>query len=135
MSQRLARGICPHCKIAYYPSQDLLERAGWTDRKAQPFQRGEGCRQCHNSGYKGRVGIYEVMPFDSELERLVHARADEQRIREYLSTTEYTTLREESLSLVEEGFSSLEEVLRVTVAEQEESSHNEAVDENSLHRN
>ncbi len=118
VSQRLARKICSHCKTSYYPTADVLERAGWADRASAVYQRGEGCRRCHNSGFKGRCGIYEVMLADGEIERLIHQRAEEQQIREYLAQTEFTSLRSEGLKLVEEGKTKLEEILRVTAAEQ-----------------
>ncbi len=120
VSQRLARTICSHCQTAYYPTPDLLERAGWSDRQDIVFQRGEGCRHCHNSGFKGRIGIYEVMPIDVGLERLIHDRPDEKQIRDHLSTTEFTSLRFEGLKIVEAGQASLEEILRVTAADRAE---------------
>ena len=118
VSQRLARTICPHCQTSYYPPADVLARAGWSQRSAEVFQRGEGCRRCHNSGFKGRCGIYEVMLVDGEIERLIHQKAEEQYVREYLARTDFTSLRDEALRLVEDQKSSLEEVLRVTAADQ-----------------
>ncbi|MCG3136667.1 MAG: hypothetical protein HJJLKODD_00502 [Phycisphaerae bacterium] len=117
VSQRLVRTICTHCQTSYYPTPDVLSQAGWSDRQTQLFQRGEGCRRCHNTGFRGRLGLYEVMPIDRNLEALIHDRADEQRIRRHLATTSYSSLREEGLKLVEQGKTSLEEVLRVTAEE------------------
>ena len=118
VSQRLVRTICPHCKTSYYPSADVLERAGWSERSTEVFQRGEGCRRCHNSGFKGRSGIYEVMQVDGEIERLIHAKAEEHHIREYLARTDFSPLRAEGLKLVEHHKTSLEETLMVTAADQ-----------------
>ncbi len=117
VSQRLARTICPSCRTSYYPPSDVLERAGWVERNDQLFQRGEGCQMCHNSGFKGRLGIYEVMAIDKGLQELIHLRPDERQIRDYLSGSGFVTLREDGLARVEAGESSLEEVLRVTADE------------------
>ncbi|MEP0844092.1 MAG: Flp pilus assembly complex ATPase component TadA [Phycisphaerae bacterium] len=114
VAQRLARTICPSCKTSYYPAPAVLADAGWADNKPRAFQRGEGCRQCHESGFRGRLGIYEVMEIDEQIRTFIHARASEQEIRKYLATIGHLDLRQEGLRLVEEGLSPLEEVLRVT---------------------
>jgi type IV pilus assembly protein PilB len=117
LSQRLARTICPSCKTSYYPAADVLERAGWSNRGEHLFTRGEGCQTCHNTGFKGRLGLFEVMEVDEQVERVIHERPDDQQLRGYLASTDFTTLREEGLQLAESGLSSLEEILRVTVEE------------------
>ncbi|MCG3131630.1 MAG: hypothetical protein FLDDKLPJ_02434 [Phycisphaerae bacterium] len=117
IAQRLARKICPSCRTSYYPPAPLLASVGWGHRTSELFQKGEGCRECHNSGFKGRVGIYEVMLMDAELRRLVHERANEGQIREYLAQSGWRSLRQKALDLVEDGSSTLEEVLRVTRSE------------------
>ena len=117
IAQRLARRICPSCRTSYYPPADLLESVGWADRTNELFQRGEGCRQCHNTGFRGRVGIYEVMVIDAELKRLINRSASESDIRVYLAETGWQTLRQKALRVVEDGESTLEEVLRVTRSE------------------
>ncbi len=119
LSQRLARTVCPHCRTSYYPTANALVQAGWPPTANQLFQRGEGCRRCHNTGFKGRLGIYEVMPVDAELERLIHVGAEEHHMRAYLSKIHFDTLREVGLRRVREGLTSLEEVLRVTAADRE----------------
>ncbi|MHC4609457.1 MAG: GspE/PulE family protein [Planctomycetota bacterium] len=117
VAQRLARKICPSCKTSYYPPAQLLESVGWSDRANELFGKGEGCRACHNTGFKGRVGIFEVMLVDAEMKRLVNRAVPEQEIREYLAQTGWRTLRDKALDVVERGESTLEEVLRVTRAE------------------
>ncbi len=117
IAQRLARKICPSCRTSYYPPAPLLASVGWGHRTSELFQKGEGCRECHNSGFKGRVGIYEVMLMDAELRRLVRERANEGQIREYLAQSGWRSLRQKALDLVEDGSSTLEEVLRVTRSE------------------
>ncbi len=117
IAQRLARKICPSCRTSYYPPPTLLASVGWANRTSELFQKGEGCRECHNSGFKSRVGIYEVMLMDPELRRLVHERANEGQIREYLAQVGWRSLRLKALDVVEDGQSTLEEVLRVTRSE------------------
>jgi type IV pilus assembly protein PilB len=117
VAQRLARTICASCKTSYYPPADLLESVGWAHRTNELFQKGEGCRECNGTGFRGRIGIFEVMLLDAELKRLIHEGTSQTEIRVYLAQTGWRTLREKALDLVEHGESTLEEVLRVTRSE------------------
>lgn len=117
VAQRLARKICSSCRTSYYPPANLLRRVGWESRGNELFQKGEGCRECNNTGYRGRVGIYEVMLMDTELKRMVQNEASESDLRVYLAQSGWKTLRERALEVVERGDSTLEEVLRVTRSE------------------
>jgi type II secretory ATPase GspE/PulE/Tfp pilus assembly ATPase PilB-like protein len=114
IAQRLARTTCPSCRTSYYPPPAVLAEAGWTDNRPRAFQRGEGCRQCHESGFRGRTGIYEVMEMDDQIRCLVNAKSSEQDIRRHLASRGHEDLRQEGLRVVETGVSPLEEVLRVT---------------------
>jgi type IV pilus assembly protein PilB len=117
IAQRLARTICPSCRSSYYPPAELLEAVGWGHRTNELFQKGEGCRECHNTGFRGRIGIYEVMVVDNVLKRMINERASEADMRAYLARRGWKTLREKALEVVENGLSTLEEVLRVTRSE------------------
>jgi type IV pilus assembly protein PilB len=117
VAQRLARKICRSCKTSYYPPHNLLENVGWENRANELFQRGEGCRQCHNTGFRGRIGIYEVMVLDSELKRMIQADFSESDMRVYLAQVGWRTLRDKALDIVDRGESTLEEVLRVSRSE------------------
>jgi type II secretory ATPase GspE/PulE/Tfp pilus assembly ATPase PilB-like protein len=117
VAQRLARKICDSCRTSYYPPPSLLRSVGWTHRTNELFQKGEGCRECNNTGFRGRIGIYEVMVLDAELKRMILHNGSESDVRTYLAQTGWRTLREKALDLVEQGESSLEEVLRVTRSE------------------
>jgi type IV pilus assembly protein PilB len=123
IAQRLARTICPACRRPYLPPKALLDEAGWPMDERQPknFFQGEGCRQCHDSGYRGRRGVYEVLEVDAQLRELIHDEADESRIRSYLRSTAWLDLRSEGLFLVRDGASTLEEVMRVTHLERDDS--------------
>ena len=117
VAQRLARTICSACKTSYYPPPNLLKSVGWANRTNEVFQKGEGCRACNNTGFRGRVGIYEVMILDAELKRMIQNGGSETDLRVYLAQTGWRTLREKALDVVERGESTLEEVLRVTRSE------------------
>ncbi len=114
VAQRLARKICTSCKASYYPAPNLLERVGWENRTNELFQKGEGCRECGNTGFRGRVGMYEVMLLDTEIKRLVQEEQGQSELRAYLAQTGWRTLRDKALDLVDSGEATLEEVLRVT---------------------
>lgn len=118
IAQRLARKICPSCKTSYYPAPNVLKLVGWEHRTNELFARGEGCRECGNTGFRGRVGIYEVMLLDGELKRMIQTGgASEAAMRVYLAQAGWKTLRDKALTVVERGESTLEEVLRVTRSE------------------
>ncbi|RMF85988.1 MAG: type II/IV secretion system protein, partial [Planctomycetota bacterium] len=119
IAQRLARTICKHCRASYYPPESALRDAGWEDRSNQVFTKGEGCKQCHDSGYRGRIGIYEILEVNEELRREAHDLSDEARLMQAARKHGWRPLRDEGLSLVENGVSTLEEVLRVTHSESE----------------
>ena len=114
VAQRLARSICPSCATKYYPSEQELRDAGLADRAGKAFRKGAGCPQCHDSGFQGRFGIYEVMEVTAELRRMVHRAAPSHQLRDQFRKEGGRTLREEGVLMALEGRSSLEEVLRVT---------------------
>ncbi|MBP7933277.1 MAG: Flp pilus assembly complex ATPase component TadA [Phycisphaerae bacterium] len=120
VAQRLARTICGNCRTSYFPSPAALLQAGWEKAGPRAFQKGEGCRQCHDSGFRGRMGIYEILEVDDGLRELIHRQQDEQDIKRYLRDRGWRSLREEGLHLVENGRSTLEEVLRVTHSDTQE---------------
>jgi type IV pilus assembly protein PilB len=117
VAQRLARSICQGCATKYYPTERELRDAGLADRNQKAFRRGTGCQQCHDSGFQGRFGIYEVMEVSSELRRMVHKAAPSHELRAEFRRHGGRTLREEGVIKSLEGMSSLEEVLRVTHSE------------------
>jgi type IV pilus assembly protein PilB len=114
VAQRLARSICPACSTKYYPTEQELADAGLSDRVGRAFRKGAGCAQCHDSGFHGRFGIYEVMEITPELRRLIHKGTPSHILREQFRKQGGRTLREEGILTAIEGLSSLDEVLRVT---------------------
>jgi type IV pilus assembly protein PilB len=119
VAQRLARTICSYCKTSYFPSETALADAGWLGDSSRIFYKGEGCKQCHDSGYRGRAGVYEVLEVTDQLRACLHRAENEEEIKAVARQIGWRTLREEGLQLVEQGRSTLEEVLRVTHAEME----------------
>ncbi len=120
VAQRLARSICPACATKYYPSELELKDAGLSDRTGRSFRKGIGCQQCHDSGFQGRFGIYEVMEVTPAIRRMIHQAAPSHELREQLRKEGSRTLREEGVALALEGKSSLDEILRVTHNDQEQ---------------
>jgi type IV pilus assembly protein PilB len=114
VAQRLARTICPSCETKYYPGETALADAGLEGQTSRSFRRGAGCQQCHDSGFQGRLGIYEVMEVTPEIRRLIHRGAATHEIRDELHRLGGLTLREEGVLLALANKTSLEEVLRVT---------------------
>ena len=117
VAQRLARTICPSCATRAYPPEALLVEAGLEAHAGKPLRRGAGCKQCHDSGFRGRLGVYEVLEVTPELRRLIHLGAPTHELRAKVRQQGMLTLREEGLHLALEGKTSLEEILRVTAEE------------------
>jgi type IV pilus assembly protein PilB len=114
IAQRLARTVCNACATKYFPTEHELADAGLTDKAGRPFRKGGGCPQCHDTGFRGRLGIYEVMEVTPALRRLIHQAAPTHQLREALGKQGVLTLRDEGIALALEGKTSLDEVLRVT---------------------
>ena len=119
VAQRLARTICPSCATRYYPTEQVLEDAGLLDKAGRAFRRGEGCQQCHDSGFQGRMGIYEVMEVTSPVRRGIHRGVAAHELRDILRRTGWRSLREEGVEAALAGKSTLEEILRVTQEDEE----------------
>jgi type IV pilus assembly protein PilB len=127
VAQRLARSICPSCATKYYPTEQELLDAELVDKASRAFRKGSGCQQCHDSGFQGRFGIYEVMEVTPDLRRMVHKAAPTHELRAKFREQGGRTLREEGVLAALEGRSSLDEVLRVT--------HNEDCEDDQNARN
>ncbi|MGQ0628785.1 MAG: GspE/PulE family protein, partial [Phycisphaerales bacterium] len=117
VAQRLARTICSSCASKYYPTEQVLEDAGLVEHAGRAFRKGTGCRQCHDSGFQGRCGVYEVMEVTPLLRRLIHHCKPTHELRDLIAKQGGLTLRQEGVLLAIRGRTSLEEVLRVTQGE------------------
>jgi type IV pilus assembly protein PilB len=116
-AQRLVRRICSHCKVPHPTPGPALLQAGFAPDDAQNVtpQKGNGCEKCNNTGYKGRVGLYEVMEVTDELRELVLVGASALELRRKAIDDGMITLRQSGLRKVKEGVTTIEEVARETV--------------------
>lgn len=119
VAQRLVRKLCPDCKEKYNPSAEMLARLGLTKKEASKvtFYKPVGCDNCLKSGYKGRIAIFEVMQMSDGVARKTMERADTAQIRKEAIKEGMTTLIEDGIRKMEEGLTSLEEVLSVATIE------------------
>ncbi|MEV6299586.1 ATPase, T2SS/T4P/T4SS family [Actinoplanes sp. NPDC051861] len=118
LAQRLARRICDWCKEAYTPTEEEILAASWPLQDLavpEVLYRPVGCRNCANTGYKGRVAIHEVMPVSPEIESLTIRRASAGEIREVALAQGMYDLRADGLAKAAGGLTSLREVSRVAV--------------------
>jgi type IV pilus assembly protein PilB len=116
VAQRLARKLCQKCREPYRPEPSELESAGfpeyvWEDVKE--LFRAVGCAACSKTGFRGRLGLFEVMPMTEEIERLTVERSSSEEIKRSARRDGMITLREDGLEKVRMGVSSIEEILRV----------------------
>jgi type IV pilus assembly protein PilB len=116
VAQRLARKLCEKCREAYAPERQELLEAGFPESRLPElgnFFRPVGCPACSNTGYRGRIGLYEVMPKTEEIERLTIERASADTIRSVAIEQGMQTLREDGLEKAHAGLTSIEEIARV----------------------
>jgi type IV pilus assembly protein PilB len=113
MAQRLARKICDSCKKPYAASPELLASLG-IEPGDVTFYRGEGCPACKSTGYKGRVGLFELMETNEKIRAMIVARASSSSLKAAAAQTGFKTLRQEGLLKAVKGITTVEEVLRVT---------------------
>lgn len=119
LAQRLVRRICTDCRTEFSPSDDLLMELQLpleTARKYK-FYYGKGCARCNNSGYKGRIGLYELLTITDEIRDAVAAEASADELRDIGRQQGMTTLREAGLKLIFDGLTTIDEVVRETVLE------------------
>jgi type IV pilus assembly protein PilB len=120
MAQRLLRMVCVKCKEQYTPPRDAIKRLGMNldvlDKGEVTFYRGRGCDVCKGTGYKGRVGVYELMPVTDKVRELILARASSYAIREAAIEAGMRTLKDDAMEKILLGITTLEESLRVIYA-------------------
>ncbi len=116
MAQRLARRICPECREAMEVPEKTLIDIGLTPKQAQETTcyHGTGCSNCSDTGYKGRVGLYEVMPIDEQIRELILEGASTAEIKQSAIRNGMQSLRMAALNKLVAGETTLDEVLRVT---------------------
>ncbi|HEB49130.1 MAG TPA: type II secretion system protein GspE [Desulfobulbus sp.] len=116
LAQRLVRKICDNCREEYEPADGELATIGLTrDQLAgKTLQRGAGCPECLNTGYRGRLGIFELMLLDQDLKSLILTTSDSGQISRQARKNGMLTLREDGINKILSGITTIEEVFRVT---------------------
>lgn len=114
LAQRLVRTICPACKTEYDPTPEELSEIGLDPKKVGRLWKGAGCSQCQSTGYKGRLGIYELMLIDDDIRKLILQNVDAASIKNVARQKGLRTLREDGADKVLAGITTPSEVARVT---------------------
>ena len=119
MAQRLVRRVCKKCAQPYTPSPTEIRMLNLDESfiKNSNFMKGRGCPECGNSGYKGRVGIYEIFLVGEEIQHLIYGKESSHTIREAARKSGMRTLREDGLRKAAAGTTTLEEVLQTTIGD------------------
>ena len=120
VAQRLIRKICEKCKEEFVPTEEQLMELSLlpADVEGRTFFRGRGCGNCMKTGYKGRMAIYEIMTLDDTLREMIMSQASTAVLRDESRRRGMRTLRESGLLAIYEGQSTIEEVVRETIAEE-----------------
>ena len=116
LAQRLVRRICPTCRTAYEPGQDLIEllEVDPLEIADKDFYYGEGCPECSNTGYRGRVGLFEMIVVSDAIRELINNRAPTLAIKQKALEQGMRSLRDDGLRNIFDGKSTIEEVLKYT---------------------
>lgn len=113
ISKRLMRRICPSCIEADNPSQKLISMFNLTPEHVALLKKGGGCDKCFNTGYKGRIGVYEMLYVDAEIQQLILEGATYKEIENSAKDKGMKTLKESALIKALDGITTIEEVIRV----------------------
>jgi general secretion pathway protein E len=116
LAQRLVRINCIHCTVPDTPQIELITKSGLTAEQASSFsfRKGQGCGQCHGTGYKGRKAIAELLCFNDEIRELIVTREPIRKVKEAAHKNGTRSMREAALELVKRGETTLQEINRVT---------------------
>jgi type IV pilus assembly protein PilB len=121
LAQRLVRRICVDCRTEFEPSDELIMELGLSpsEAKGRSYFYGRGCERCNNTGYKGRVGIFELMIVNDDVRDLIMANASADEIRSLARSQGMVTLRDSGLKMIFDGVTTIDEVVRETLVEEE----------------
>ncbi len=116
LAQRLVRTICAHCKKPYAPEASLLQQLDLRTEQIgdRPFYFGEGCKQCNNTGYHGRRGVFEYLRITDPIRELINQRKPTLQLRDKAVEMGMRTLREDGVRCILDGYTTVEEVLKYT---------------------
>lgn len=115
ISQRLVRRICPKCKKPYTPTEEELDTLGLKSADGLVFYKGEGCPNCFDTGYRGRIAVFEMLPITRKVRTMIADGSSRAQIEDELKSPEagFVSLRENALRLVKEGITTSSEITRV----------------------
>ncbi|MEZ6095676.1 MAG: GspE/PulE family protein [Pirellulaceae bacterium] len=115
LAQRLVRTICPKCRARYTPPKSVLDEVGLSKEQiaSANFMKGKGCNSCQKTGYKGRLGIYELMLIDTKIREMIFRNASSTELRKYAISRGMDTLYIDGINKVLKGVTTFEEVYRV----------------------
>ncbi len=115
LAQRLVRTICKKCRTKFTPSEAVLKDAGFTAEQLSraKFMRGKGCNHCGKTGFRGRMGIHEILMIDVKVREMIFANTPVNEIREYAMENGMVTLYGDGLEKVVDGYTTIDEVYRV----------------------
>jgi type IV pilus assembly protein PilB len=121
LAQRLVRKICEDCRTQFEPSGEMLMELGLTpaDVAGRTFFYGRGCDRCHNTGHRGRMGVFELISVNDELRDMISAGASTDQMRAACRKMGMTTLREAGMAAIFGGHTTIDEVVRETIQEDE----------------
>lgn len=113
VAQRLVKKICPHCKAVYTPTE--IEKSSVEHLHIDTFYHGAGCHNCNNTGYRGRIAVHEVLVIDTAIRNFISQKAPMEDIYAYVKREgKLKTLQDSVLELVEEGTTTIEEMMKLT---------------------
>ena len=116
IAQRLVRRICPYCEEEYSPDPKLLQFLG-LEKDDIKYKRGKGCAQCHFTGFIGRMGVYEILKNDEQVQELTMQNVSSKRIiRELVDAGKLRTLKDDVLDKVKQGLTTPEEAIKVIIS-------------------
>ena len=119
VAQRLVRRICGHCKTEFEPTEAQLMELGLTpwDTRGKKFYYGRGCDKCNNTGYRGRIAIFEIMMFNDEVRDLIMNQASTGVLRAAAQKGGMRLLRDNGLAAIYDGITTVDEVVKETISE------------------
>lgn len=112
ISQRLLRRVCTHCKEEYTPDEGKIELSKIRNYPGRKFYHGRGCDYCYGSGYRGRIGVFEVLTMNDELRHCITSGGDKQEFTRLAEQTDYVPMLRNADDLVEQGITTVEEIIR-----------------------
>jgi type IV pilus assembly protein PilB len=119
MAQRLVRRICPKCKRTYTPTANELRSLNLNPAQAEhaTFARGEGCADCNATGYRGRMGIFEIFLINEEIQKMIYEHVGTSKLRDKARSLGMRTMREDGARKVTAGMTTIDEVVSITIGD------------------